>query len=107
MRNQFSLRPRFPWDKVAYGVGILFMAFCFGVLLLSGHACTNEKKARAVLEEEGYRHIEMTGWDPTRCASDDDTCDGFEAVSPNGAHVQGVVGCGYWGCSKACTVRLR
>lgn len=35
----------------------------------------------------------------------DGTCTGFEAVGPTGAHVTGVVGCGYF--FKGCTVRIK
>lgn len=69
-------------------------------------SCTSEGRARDALDAEGFTAVRTTGYS-FRCAKDDDTCTGFEAIAPNGRHVSGVVGCGFdWGCGKGCTVRL-
>ena len=60
-------------------------AWIFGVVLAVGAACTDAGAARETLAESGT---------------------GFEAVGPTGRPVRGAVSCGYWSCSKACTVRI-
>ncbi len=67
-------------------------------------ACTSEGAATRALLDSGYTGIVITGWSPLSCSKDDSTCTGFTAVTANGRHVSGAVGCGY--VFKGCTVRL-
>lgn len=73
-------------------------------LLLS---CASPERAQTTLEEQGFTRVRITGYAWTGCGRGDDTCTGFEALSPIGHRVRGVVGCGYnTGCDKGCTVRI-
>ncbi len=73
-------------------------------LLLGGvSGCSDEDAARSALLDEGFKDIQITGWE-FGCAKDDGTCTGFHATGPTGRRVTGVVGCGY--VFKGCTVRI-
>jgi hypothetical protein len=76
------------------------------VLLLAGLmlGCSQPDKAVRILTEEGYTHVEITGWRPFSCGKDDDFATGFRAISPSGHEVTGVVCSGF--LFKAATVRL-
>jgi cytochrome oxidase Cu insertion factor (SCO1/SenC/PrrC family) len=74
------------------------------IILLAG--CTDTGRATEILREEGYTRVEITGYE-FGCGEDDSTSTGFRAVNLAGNHVHSVVCCGYTGCSKACTVRLK
>ena len=81
-------------------------AWIFGVVLAVGAACTDAGAARETLAESGYTQIRTTGYSWFSCGEHDGTCTGFEAIGPTGRPVRGAVSCGYWSCSKACTVRI-
>jgi hypothetical protein len=104
-----SLRPRF----ARLGLGVVYVAAvvlalaALGVLLGDCRGCTDPEQARRTLEAQGYTEIQLTGYDWLGCGDRDGSCDSFVATSPNGTRVSGVVGCGYLGCGKACTVRLK
>ena len=66
--------------------------------------CTDEPRARRVLEEQGYADIELTGYAPWSCSNDDTFETGFRAKGPTGRAVTGAVCCGAF---KNCTVRTR
>ena len=66
------------------------------VLLLS--ACTRPEHSVGVLDEAGYTKINITGYHFFGCGRDDRFRTGFEATSPKGKRVSGVV------CSKLCLV---
>lgn len=68
-------------------------------------ACTNEEGAARTLRVQGYKNVQLTGYDVWGCGEGDGTCTGFIAVASNGERVSGAVGCGI-GCGKHCTVRI-
>ena len=71
--------------------------------LLSIAACSDEQTARRVLEEQGFTEVRTTGWSWFGCGKDDTFSTGFEAKSPRGSSVSGVVCSGWF---KGATVRL-
>lgn len=73
----------------------------FGVLVLCG--CTRPEEASRVLENSGYRDIEITGYNYFSCSKDDVFRTGFLAISCNGAKVEGTV-CSSW--FKGATIRF-
>lgn len=71
-------------------------------------SCTDAPNAQRILSENGYKNIEITGYDWFGCGKDDDLSTGFNATSPSGHYVKGVV------CSslfpafgKGSTIRLK
>jgi hypothetical protein len=78
------------------------------LVLIVVFSCTSSDRAVSTLKAEGFTNVTLTGWSPTRCSGDDDTCTGFAAIGPTGNAVRGAVGCGYdfGGCGKGCTVRI-
>lgn len=70
------------------------------VLLCS---CTQENKARQVLEQAGYSNIEITGYRPFMAGKDDTFSTGFKATSPSGHRVSGAVTGGWL---KGSTIRF-
>lgn len=71
-------------------------------------ACSDVDSTRKTLEGEGYTNIVTTGYSAWSCGHGDDTCTGFEATHPiSGKRIKGAVGCGWTGCSKGCTVRVK
>lgn len=71
------------------------------VLVLS--ACTDEERAKRVLEEAGYTQVVITGYDWAACSEDDTYSTGVIAVGPTGKSVTGTVCCGLM---KNCTIRI-
>lgn len=76
-------------------------AFIAAALLIG---CSNSSRATEVLEDQGFTHIHITGYQPFVCAESDTTCTGFTARSPSGHAVRGAVGCGL--ITKGCTIRF-
>lgn len=74
--------------------------------MLAAFSCTDDGAAFQTLRASGYTNIKLTGYSWLSCGKDDGTCTGFEATGPGGQRVTGAVGCGFWSCSKACTVRI-
>ena len=70
-------------------------------------ACSNSERATEVLRDEGYTQIETDGYAWYGCGEHDDVRTVFNARSPGGRRVNGVVCCGLLSFSKGCTVRLR
>lgn len=64
---------------------------------------TDGEGATRVLEAQGYKSIEITGWRPMAGGKDDFYCTGFEATSPSGQRVSGAVTSGLF---KGHTIRL-
>lgn len=54
-------------------------------------ACTRPESATRVLEQNGFRNIEITGYTFFSCSEDDAIHTGFTAVSMAGMHVSGTV----------------
>ena len=69
--------------------------------LLSG--CTDPEKATSVLSAQGYKDIEVTGYNLFSCGQDDLYSTGFAATSVTGQRVKGTV-CS--GILKGATVRF-
>lgn len=85
----------------------IMLAACLVALVApSSMGCTDESGARHALRAAGYTDIETTGYSFFSCSNDDGTCTGFTAKGPTGVRVTGAVGCGFWPCSKNCTVRI-
>jgi hypothetical protein len=81
--------------------------FAVAALLLLAFSCTDEDAAGHALRIAGYKNIHLTGYSFWTCSDSDGTCTGFTATAPNGEAVEGAVGCGFWSCSKGCTVRVK
>jgi hypothetical protein len=73
------------------------------VALLGLTACTDQKGAQRVLEEQGYTDIKTTGYSFFACSENDTFATGFEAMSPAGKSVKGTVCSAFW---KGKTIRL-
>lgn len=67
-------------------------------------ACTQPDNARRVLEDAGYKDVQMHGYDWLNCSKDDTYHDKFSAVGPSGRRVSGVVCAGL--LFKGATIRL-
>lgn len=65
---------------------------------------TNVEDTTRVLKEAGYKPIKVGGYGWFAGDKNDWSCTKFEAISPNGAHVHGVVSGGWF---KAYTIRLQ
>lgn len=76
--------------------------FAFAIVVLAG--CSSENEARRVLAGQGYTNINTTGYAFFGCDEKDDFHTGFEAISPNGSRVEGVVCSGFL---KGATVRFK
>jgi hypothetical protein len=83
-----------------------FACWAVGLAMLAAFSCTDDGAALATLRASGYTNIRLTGYDWFGCSKDDGTCTGFEATGPTGVRTHGAVGCGFWSCSKGCTVRV-
>ena len=81
-----------------------FLAGLLIILIASLGGCTDEAGAIRALRASGFTEIHLTGYQPFSCG--DDTCTGFTALGPTGVRVTGAVGCGFFSCSKNCTVRI-
>lgn len=81
------------------------MKFLIAMILicLALMSCTNSEKAIDVLSKQGYKNIEITGYEFGACAEEDVFHTGFIAVSPSGYAVGGVV-CS--GLLKGSTIRF-
>jgi hypothetical protein len=66
-------------------------------------SCSSSEEATRVLQEQGYRNIQTTGYDWFGCSEKDNFHTGFEATSPGGFPVTGVVCSGFL---KGNTIRL-
>lgn len=77
---------------------VLFVAFIFGI-----RGCTDEETARRVLENNGYKNVEITGYRYFMRSDTDMFSTGFVATSPNGSRVSGAVCSGYF---KGATIRF-
>lgn len=77
--------------------------FIFAVAFLALAGCTDSTKATRVLEQQGFKEINITGYSPFACSDSDTFSTGFEATSPNGSRVRGTV-CS--GILKGATVRF-
>lgn len=61
-------------------------------MALSIAACgTRTESAEALLNQQGYTDVEITGYDMFSCSEDDNFKTGFVATAPNGDRVSGTV----------------
>jgi hypothetical protein len=65
--------------------------------------CTDGSGAKRLLEANGYKDINITGYSILSCSKDDLYSTGFTATSPSGSKVKGTV-CG--GILKGSTIRF-
>lgn len=65
--------------------------------------CTDGAGAKRLLEANGYKDINITGYSVWSCSEDDIYSTGFTATSPSGSRVSGAV-CG--GVLKGRTIRF-
>lgn len=64
------------------------------IILLSATllvGCTRSESAKDLLEAQGYKDVEITGYAPFSCSEDDTYQTGFTATSPTGRRVSGAV----------------
>ena len=87
-----------------YGLITLLASMCIFGALVSAGACTDEPSARRILSAQGFRKIQITGYEFFACGRDDSIHTGFSALNHEGGHVDGVVCCGL--IFKSCTVRF-
>lgn len=66
---------------------MIAVAFLFFI----GGGCTDNNKAERILSENGYKNIQMTGYNFFACGKEDFYHSGFRATSPNGHTVTGTV----------------
>ena len=66
-------------------------------------SCTKSDETTRVLEQSGYKNVEITGWRPFSKSKDDTFSTGFRAISPSGQVVTGTVSSGIL---KGSTIRL-
>ena len=67
-------------------------------------SCTNAEEATRVLEAQGFKNIEITGYNFFGCGKDDIYHTGFIAIGQNGQAVEGTVCSGMF--FKGSTVRF-
>jgi hypothetical protein len=79
----------------------LLLVLLISLPLLAG--CTDGSGARRVLEAQGFREIEITGYRFWGCGEQDTYKTGFSALAVSGDKVTGIV-CGGW--LKGSTVRF-
>ena len=61
------------------------------LFVVSAVGCTQSDHAIKVLQENGFKNIQITGWSPFSCSQDDTFKTGFTATSVTGAEVSGTV----------------
>jgi len=77
---------------------------CIAVLMCFSVGCTvSEDKATRILSDSGYTEITLGGFSMYGCSEDDKFSRKFEAKSPTGQRVSGVL-CASW--LKGATIRL-
>lgn len=79
------------------------IACLIGLLMLLA-SCTDQDGAVRVLTEQGYKDVRTTGYEFFSCGKGDNFVTGFEATSPAGVRVTGVV-CSGW--IKGSTIRFK
>lgn len=85
---------------------VLLFVVLLGLLVIVNivpMACTQEDDTIRILKQNGYSNIVITGWRPFMASKGESFSTGFEAVSPNGSKVSGVVTSGWF---KGKTIRL-
>lgn len=73
------------------------------VVVVLPELSTRPEEAERILEQSGYKDIEITGWRPFAMATDETFSTGFRATSPSGHKVTGTVTSGFF---KGSTIRL-
>lgn len=68
---------------------IKLIALLFAATALA--ACSDNERARRVLEDAGYTNVRTTGWSAFGCSNDGVYSTGFTATAVNGRSVSGVV----------------
>jgi hypothetical protein len=69
----------------------LFAVTLFAVALTTTGCFTDKTTATRVLQDSGYKNIQITGYRYFACSKDDDYSTGFRATAPSGATVTGAV----------------
>jgi hypothetical protein len=72
------------------------------LLLLAG--CTQADRSRELLEAQGYKDVQVTGYNFLACSEDDTYHTGFTAISPAGRQIKGTVCAGLF--FKGATIRF-
>ncbi len=82
----------------------IFLAIVVAVslVIIAPKACTDETTTRRVLEQNGYKNVTITGYRFFN-GTKDTFVTGFEATSPSGNRVSGVVSNGFL---KGATIRF-
>ncbi len=77
-----------PTEKLIVAVIVIITIAMVG---LTFNGCSRPKTAMRVLADQGYTHIEITGWRPFMKSQNDWYSTGFKATSPSGKTVTGAV----------------
>lgn len=83
--------------------GFLILAGIVLYIILMPMACTSPVTAQKTLEDNGYTHVQTTGYRWFTCDNHDLFSTGFTAVSPSGKPVSGAVCSGLF---KGNTIRF-
>jgi len=59
--------------------------------LIFVYGCTDASKTRSVLASQGFKEVNITGYNFMACSKDDFYHTGFDAISPSGQRVSGTV----------------
>ena len=77
------------------------IAFCICLIFVYG--CTDAPKARSVLNSQGFKEVNITGYNFMACSKDDFYSTGFTATTSAGTRVSGTVCTGLF---KGSTIRF-
>jgi hypothetical protein len=77
------------------GSGALVLLLVVALALFIPYACQSPETARKTLQDNGYTHIEITGYRWFICDEKDTFSTGFKAVTPSGKQVSGAVCSGF------------
>lgn len=81
---------------------IYFICLVFVIITVS--SCTDATEARRILQAQGYKNIQITGYNFWGCGKDDAYHTGFTAISPNNTPISGTVCSGMF--FKGSTIRF-
>jgi hypothetical protein len=82
-----------------------FFLFCLFIVFISlFSSCTDATETRRILAAQGFKKIEITGYNFWGCGKEDFYHTGFNAISPNNTPISGTVCSGLF--FKGSTVRF-
>lgn len=87
-------------DGVWEGKSVKLLLYCLLAVGMVG--CTRSDLATRVLQDNGFKNVEITGWRPFMCGEDDHFSTGFRATKEG----RTVTGCVCSGVFKGSTIRF-